>query len=108
MSFLRGNKNHISLVDTNHDTKNFQCQGIGGSCVVIMGNHVLDPSLLLLTGFAQELWRVRDWASDLVELRLASTAIVSKVSALASEEAGLVCTLCVTLKLFALDTKKAN
>lgn len=112
VSFLRGNNNHVALVDTNHNTKNFRYQGIGGSCVVIMGNHVLDPALLPLAGVAEELWRVKDWASDLVVLRLASAATVAKVATLVNEEAGSVCTLCVTLyfmrlKLYAVNTKKA-
>ena len=111
--FLRGNKNYAALVDTNHNTKNFRCQGIGRSYVVIMGNHVLDTELLSLAGIAQELWRVKDWASDLVALKLASNATISKVTALVSEEGGPVCTLCVTLyfmrfKLHVVNTKKEN
>ena len=112
VTFLRGNQDHVGLVDTNHNTKNFRYQGIGGSCVVIMGDHVLDPALLPLAGVAQELWRVKDWASDLVVLRLASADTVAKVATLVNEEAGSVCSLCVTLyfmrlKLYAVNTKKA-
>lgn len=112
VSFLRGYTDHVALVDTNHNTKNFRYQGIGGSYVVIMGDHVLDPALLPLGGVAQELWRVKDWASDLVVLRLASVATVAKVATLVDDEAGLVCALCVTLyfmrlKLYAVNTKKA-
>ena len=111
-SFLRGNKNNVALDDTNHNTKNFRYQGIGGSCVVTMGNHVLDPALLPLAGVAQELWRVKDWASDLVALRFSSTATVAKVATLVNEEAGSVCTLRATLyfmrlKICAVNTKKA-
>ena len=94
MTFLRGHQNHVGLVDTNHNTKNFRYQGIGGSCVVIMGDHVLDPALLPLAGVAQELWRVKDWASDLVVLRLASVDTVAKVGTLVNEEADSVCSLC--------------
>ena len=48
-------------------------------------NPVLDPVLLSLAGVAVELWRFKDWASDLVILRLASVNTVSKVTALSTK-----------------------
>ena len=56
VSFLRAIANYITLVDANHNGKNFRRQGIGGSCVVTMGNHSLDPALLHLAGVSVELW----------------------------------------------------
>ena len=113
VSFLRGQVNHVALVDTNHNAKNFRYQMIGGSCVVIMGNHVLDPGLLSLALVAVELWRIKDWASDLVVSRLASAKSVAKVAMLSNEEVGSVSVLCLTLyfirlKLFAVNAKKGN
>ena len=34
--FLRGKRNHVALVDTNHNAKNFRYFLLGGSCVVVM------------------------------------------------------------------------
>ena len=112
VQFLRGQVNHVALVDTNHNTKNFRYQAIGGSCVAIMGDHVFDPMLLSLAGVPVELWRVKDWASDLVVLRLASADTVGKLASMYREEVGSVSVLCVTLyfmrlKLFAVNTKRA-
>lgn len=111
ISFLQGKSNHVALVDTNHNGKNFRYQGIGGSCVAIMGNCVMDPALLYLSGVATELQRVKDWESDLVLLRLASEN-TAKVATLVSEDAGSVSALCVALyflrlRLFAVNAKKA-
>eukprot|EP00957_Ditylum_brightwellii_P043846 3324403-Ditylum_brightwellii.AAC.1 len=77
-----------------------------------MGDYVLDPVLLSLTGVAEELWSIKDWASDLVVLRLQSVETVAKLVMLFNEDVGSVSTLCVTLyfmrlKLFAVNTKKA-
>ena len=80
---------------------------------MIMGNHSLDPALLHLAGVSAELWRVKDWASNLVLLRLASENTVAKVAKLVNEDVESVPVLCVTLyflrlKLFAVNTSKEN
>eukprot|EP00957_Ditylum_brightwellii_P157640 11998155-Ditylum_brightwellii.AAC.1 len=45
---------------------------IGGSWATVMGFYVLDPWLLKIAGMSQELWRVKDYESDLLILRLSS------------------------------------
>ena len=70
--FLEGKQSHVALVDPNHNGKNLRYLIIGGSCVVVLGNHVIDPEMLRLAGIPMEIWRVKDWASDRVVLELCS------------------------------------
>ena len=81
--FLNGKAHFVALVDTNHNCKNFRYQFMGYSCVLIMGNHPVDTGLFVLAGIPQELWRVKDWVSDLVVLQMALLQTVQKVAALA-------------------------
>ena len=110
--FLNGKAHFVALVDTNHNCKNFRYQFMGYSCVLIMGNHPVDTGLFVLAGIPQELWRVKDWASDLVVLRMASLQTVLKVAALSeSEDQGTVAVMCISLyfirlKLFSINCKK--
>eukprot|EP00978_Attheya_sp_CCMP212_P000272 scaffold503_cov71-Attheya_sp.AAC.2 len=50
-----------------------------------MGQYVLDPWILKLAGVPQELWRIQDYASDLLVLRLASGVTLEKVSLVENE-----------------------
>ena len=110
--FLNGKAHFVALVDTNHNCKNFRYQLMGYSCVLIMGSHPVDTGLFALAGIPQELWRVKDWASDLVVLRMASSQTVQKVAALSeSEDQGTVAVMCtslyfIRLKLFSVNCKK--
>ena len=77
--FLRGMSNHVGVVDTNHNCKNFRYQVIGGSCVLMMGCYCIDPQMLVLCGIAKEIWRPTDWASDLLVLKLNSAETITKL-----------------------------
>ena len=93
--------------------KNFRYMVIGGSCVLMIGNFIMDPQLLVLAKVPVDLWRVKDWASDNLFLRLALSPILEKLVALHEEEDASIAVLCMTLyfmrlKLFAINAKKAE
>jgi hypothetical protein len=111
--FLSGVLNHVGLVDSNHNYKNFRYQVIGGSCVLVLGNYIIDPQMLVLCGVAKEIWRPTDWASDLLVLKLNSLDTVTKLLRLSDEDVGSTVVLTITLyftrlKLYAVNAKKAN
>ena len=113
VAFLCGNSNHVGLVDSNHNAKNFHYMVVGGSCVLMIGNYVIDPQLLVLAKVANDLWRVKDWASDNLVLKLASSSTVEKLATLDQEEDASIAILCLTLyfmrlKLFSVNAKKAE
>eukprot|EP00978_Attheya_sp_CCMP212_P010704 scaffold26027_cov70-Attheya_sp.AAC.9 len=47
----------------------------GGSWATVMSQYVLDPWILKLAGVPQELWRIQDYASDLLVLRLLASGM---------------------------------
>jgi hypothetical protein len=61
----------------------------GGSWATVMGHYVLDPWILKLAGVSQELWRVQDYASDLLVLRLASGVTLEKINLIENCNHGL-------------------
>jgi hypothetical protein len=69
-TFLAGKANHLWTTDTNHNMKSKCYQIIGGSCLGICGNYPLYAGLLWLALVPEELWRVANYASDLLVLRL--------------------------------------
>ena len=46
--------------------KNLRYQIVGGSSVAVLGKEVVDPFLFKIAGVATELWRIDDYASDLI------------------------------------------
>ena len=75
--------------------------------------HALDLGLLSLASVAQESQRVKDWALDLILLRLALTGTTTKATMLVDEDAGSVHLSCFTfhfmrLKLYTIKTKKVG
>jgi hypothetical protein len=72
LDYIDGKINYVSLPDTNHNVKNFRYQLIGGSSPASTGAYVFDPALIHLSKVNQKLWRVEDFASDAVVLKLAS------------------------------------
>lgn len=106
--FLKGEINYCAMVDTNHNMKNFRYMLVGGSCVVFIGNYVLDPQLLVIASVPNDLWRIKDWASDAIVLKMASSSTVEKVVALENEEAGSIAALCMTLYMMRLRLYAVN
>jgi hypothetical protein len=88
--FLRGESSQLSLVDPNHNLKNFRFQATGGSGVVpaVFGNHVFDVMLLKKAGIRKELVRVEDYASDALVLQLASDKVVRSLLKLDTADTG--------------------
>ena len=45
---------------------------VGGNSVKTIGNVLIDTGMIKESGINQELWRVKDWADDLLVLKLCS------------------------------------
>ena len=84
--FLRGRAYFVAVVDTNHNFKNCRCQFAGYSSVMIMVVHMVDAVLFIVAGVSEEIWRVKDWSSDLLVLNMASADTVNKIAKLATTE----------------------
>lgn len=96
-NFLKGLTRHVGIVDPNHNAKNGRYQYFGGSSATWIGKYIIDTELLRLAGVAKLLWRIKDFASDLLVLKLASYDTVDKLSSLVNEDPGSVGVLCATL-----------
>lgn len=86
IDYLDGKCDYVSLPDTNHNVKNSRYQLFGGSSAAVIGHSVVDPELLRLAKVNQKLWRVDDFASDALLLRLASVDTIQKLVALGSTD----------------------
>ena len=69
----------MSLPDTNHNIKNARYQYLGGSSPASFGCHVFDPYLIMKVGVPKEVYRVIDYASDALPMRLASFATLTQM-----------------------------
>ena len=112
-SFLRGEISHSAHTDTNHNMKNGRYQYIiGGNSVKTIGKTLIDTGLLKSAGVSQDLWRVKDFASDLLVLKLASANNVGMVLSVACADYKAAFALATTLffvrvHLFAVNSKGA-
>jgi hypothetical protein len=79
LDYLVGKINYVSLPDTNHDVKNSRYQLIGGSSPALIGAYIFDPVLIRLAKVNQKLWKVEDFASNAVVLKLASIDTIQKL-----------------------------
>ena len=86
LNYLDSNISYVSLPDTNHNVKNCRYQLVGGSSPASIGGHVFDPALLCLANVTQKLWRVEDFASDALLLKLASVETIQKLVNLTSRD----------------------
>ena len=97
-SFLDGKSMHTGLTDPNHNVKNSRYQMlIGGNTAKTIGSCLIDTGLLPESKIAKELWQVKDFASDLLVLRLASTKKVKSFMSLPVSDTKSMTALCVTL-----------
>ena len=75
---------------------------------------MFDRGLYRFAGVAREFWRVKDWASDLLPMGLASFDTVGKIARLAAtEDIGTVVVMCVLLyftrlNIFAVNSNKCG
>ena len=104
-AFLDGKQSYLGTTDTNHNCKSYRYQYIGGSATVSVGNYVLDPGLLHVANVGIDLWRIKDYASDLLVLKLASTSTVDALCSLVGKEEDpvVVTVLCVSLYFMRLQ-----
>jgi hypothetical protein len=86
LDYIDGKINYVSLPDTNHNVKNSRYQLIGGSSPASIGAYVFDPALIRLSKVNQKLWRVEDFASNAVVLKLASIDTIQKLHMLALQD----------------------
>ncbi len=86
LNYLDGMINHVSLPDTNQNAKNCRYQLVGGSSPASIGGHVFDPALLRIAKVSQKVWRVEDFASDAVLLKLASADTIKKLTDLSTQD----------------------
>ncbi len=86
LDYLDGKINYVALPDTNHNVKNSRYQLIGGSSPASIGAYVFDPALIRLAKVNQKLWRVQDFASNAVVLKLASVDTIQKLHNLALQD----------------------
>ena len=86
MSFMHGKSNTVGLVDPNHAAKSMRGQLVLGSSIVSMGSGLVDPGYLKLCGISKDVYRVSDFASDGLVLKLCSSSTIEKLESLISEE----------------------
>ena len=92
ISFLEGRQSFVGNLDTHHNAKGFRYQFVGGSCVMWLGDHVVDVGFLPLARVKKDLWRVKDSFLDLVMHDLFSEETATRIHGLldAGEDAGAV------------------
>jgi hypothetical protein len=69
-SFLSSKMNHLGATDPNHNMKSWRYQAVagGGKEGKTVGGFMLDADHLRLAGVSADLWRPKDFASDLLVL----------------------------------------
>ena len=98
LEFLKGHSSFTAMTDLNHNVKNFRYQEIiSGNKMKTIGNTFVDTELLNLANIAKELVYIKDFASDLLVLRLASSETVQEIMELLVSDTKSVCATCVTL-----------
>lgn len=98
----------MALVDNKHNNKNARGQVVTGTSPSSIGSFVLDPWHLKMAGVAQELYRIEDWASDTVVLRLCSPLTVTKLINAGFDDVGNLSVLVVTLMFIRLRNYSVN
>ena len=78
-SFLRGDKSYVGTTDINHNCKNARYQIVGLNSIVTIGKYFIDVGLIKVANVQVDLWKVSDWASDALVLKLASAQISNQI-----------------------------
>ena len=84
ISFMNGTTNSVAMTDCNHAAKNMRSQLVLGSSIVVGGNAFFDVGILRLAGIPMDLYRVSDYASDVLVLKLCSSDTINKLMNLIS------------------------
>jgi len=106
--YLLGEINYMSFPDTNHNVKNLRYQLVGGASVAAIGRFVLDPWLVVKGGVTKELFRVSDYASDALPLRLASYDTILKIMNCSCADTGNISVTVVSLAFMRLRSYAVN
>ena len=64
--FFDGATDFLATTDANHNMKNLRNQLIGGAGFTHIGDWPIEGTLLQLAGVHHELFRIKDYASDLL------------------------------------------
>lgn len=109
--FLEGKLSYSAHTDTNHNMKNGRYQYIiGGNNVKTIGSMLIDTGLLKVARINQDLWRIKDFASDLLVLKLASATTAASVFSVQCADTDAAVALATVLffkrvHLFAVNSK---
>ena len=76
---MNGNSNAVVMTDCNHVAKNIRSQLVLGSDIVTGGKAIFDVGILQLAGISVDLYRVSDYASDILVLKLCSSDTINKL-----------------------------
>ena len=79
ISFMNGTTNSVVMTDCNHAAKNLRSQLVLGTIIVVGGKAIFDVGILHLAGVPQELYRINDYASDVLVLQLCSSSTINKL-----------------------------
>ena len=79
IAFMNGSINTIVMTDCNHAAKNLRSQLVLGTTIVKGGNAIFDVGILRLAGVPPDLYRVSDYASDVLVLQLCSSSTINKL-----------------------------
>ena len=80
IEFLQGKRDNSYHTDTNHNVKSSRYQLVlGGNAVKCIGIYLIDCGLLKDAGISQDIFRPKDFASDLLVLMLCSDKTVNKI-----------------------------
>ena len=110
--FLEVKANHFSITYPNHNAKILRYHIIEGSCLPVTGIDVIGAQMLQVAGIYRDLWRPKDFAFDLLILKLASSETVKNLTdiIMIGEDPEAVGSLCASpyflrLGLYAVNTK---
>ena len=79
IAFMTGTINSVVMNDCNHAAKNLRSQLVLGTSTVSGGDEIFDVGILHLAGVSQDLYRVSDYASDVLVLQLCSSDTINKL-----------------------------
>jgi hypothetical protein len=98
VDFFEGKFDSSANTDTNHNMKNLHHQMIiRGNSFATVGIYGKDAGLLVTAGIAEELWNIKDFASDLLVIRLASAQTATKILKLTNQDIATQLVLTVSL-----------
>ena len=110
IDYLTGKINYLSLTDTNHNIKNGRGQVVSGSSAHSIGHYVIDAWQLKMAGVTKSLYRIEDWASDAIVLKLCSPQTILKLLNCKENmmDLGNLCVLTVSLTFLRLRSYAVN